>query len=129
MSLASGHQLGQYQIVSLLGKGGMGEVYRATDTQLKRDVALKVLPASFSADPERLGRFQREAEVLASLDHPNIAPIFGMVQQDGVRALALALVDGPISRTASPPVRFLLMKPSPSLSRSSQRSNTPTTAA
>jgi serine/threonine protein kinase len=95
MPLASGTELGHYKIQSLIGKGGMGEVYRATDTQLKRDVALKVLPATFSANPERLGRFQREAEVLASLDHPNIAPIFGMVQQDGVRALALALVDGP----------------------------------
>ena len=95
MPLSLGDQLGPYKIQSLLGKGGMGEVYRATDTQLKRDVALKVLPAAFANDPERLGRFQREAEVLASLDHPSIAPIFGMVESNGERALALALIEGP----------------------------------
>ena len=106
MGVAPGDQLGHYKIVSLLGKGGMGEVYRATDTQLKRDVALKVLPAVFVNDPERLGRFQREAEVLASLDHPNIAPIFGMVQAENVRALALALVEGPTlaDRISSGPI-------------------------
>jgi serine/threonine protein kinase len=73
----------------------MGELYRACDITLKRDVALKVLPAELSRDPERMARFQREAEVLASLDHPHIAPIFGMVESDDARALALSLVEGP----------------------------------
>jgi len=106
MPLAPGEQLGNYKIVEIIGAGGMGEVYRATDSQLKRDVALKVLPALFSSDPERMARFQREAEVLASLDHPNVAPIFGMVDADGVRALALSLVEGPTleDRIANGPV-------------------------
>jgi serine/threonine protein kinase len=95
MPLASGTQVGPYQITALIGKGGMGEVYRARDTTLKRDVALKVLPASLNADHDRIARFQREAEVLAQLDHPNIAPIFGMIESDGTRALALGLIEGP----------------------------------
>ena len=95
MPLARGDRLGPYEITEFIGKGGMGEVYRARDTQLKREVALKVLPAAFAEDPERLARFQREAEVVASLDHPNIAPVFGKVESDGVRALALGLVEGP----------------------------------
>ena len=73
----------------------MGQVYRATDTKLKRQVALKILPEAFSADPERLARFQREAEVLASLNHPNIAAIHGLEEADGIRALVLELVEGP----------------------------------
>ena len=73
MTLASGSKLGPYEVRSPLGAGGMGEVYRACDTTLGRDVALKVLPAAFLRDPERMARFQREAQVLASLDHPNIA--------------------------------------------------------
>src|SRR5215470_8716705 len=73
MALTIGTQLGSYEITALLGKGGMGEVYRARDTKLKRDVALKVLPEVFANDPSRMARFQREAEVLASLNHPNIA--------------------------------------------------------
>jgi hypothetical protein len=95
----SGTRLGAYDIVGLLGAGGMGEVYRARDTRLKREVALKILPDSFAADPERLARFQREAEVLASLNHPNIAGIHGI--EDGpldggghARALVLELVEG-----------------------------------
>jgi serine/threonine protein kinase len=72
----------------------MGEVYRATDTTLKRDVALKVLPAGFARDPDRLARFQREAEVLASFNHPNIAAIYGLAESDDVRALVLELVEG-----------------------------------
>src|SRR5712692_5843433 len=95
MSLGSGEKLGPYQILALLGAGGMGEVYRARDTTLKRDVALKVLPAAFLRDPERMARFQREAEVLASLDHPNIGPIYGLVESEGARALVLALIEGP----------------------------------
>ncbi len=89
MSLQFGQQLGSYEIIALLGKGGMGEVYRARDTKLKRDVALKVLPETFAQDPARLVRFQREAELLASLNHPNIAHIYGV---DG--ALVMELVEG-----------------------------------
>src|SRR3984893_6793114 len=95
MPLSIGDKLGHYEVISLLGKGGMGEVYRARDTTLKRDVALKVLPATFIRDPERLARFQREAEVLASLNHPNIAQIYGIAESDGVRALVMELVEGP----------------------------------
>ena len=73
MAVDNGGRIGPYEIIGTLGAGGMGEVYRATDTRLKRDVAIKVLPESFATDPERLARFQREAEVLASLNHPNIA--------------------------------------------------------
>src|SRR5207245_3225797 len=76
-ALQPGMQLGPYEIVSSLGKGGMGEVYRARDTKLRRDVAIKVLPDEFARDPERLARFQREAELLAALNHPNIAAIYG----------------------------------------------------
>ena len=78
-----------------LGRGGMGEVYRARDTKLGRDVALKVLPEPFATDPDRLARFQREARVLASLSHPNIGAIHGLEESDGVRALVLELVEGP----------------------------------
>jgi serine/threonine protein kinase len=78
MSLAVGARLGPYEITGSLGVGGMGEAYRARDTRLKRNVALKILPAEFAADADRLGRFQREAEVLASLNHPNIAAIHGI---------------------------------------------------
>ena len=95
MSLTAGTQLGPYQVVGLIGQGGMGEVYRARDTKLGRDVALKVLPDLFADDPERLARFQREARVLASLNHPNIASIYGLEESEGVRALVLELVEGP----------------------------------
>jgi|KBSSwiStaDraftv2_1062776.scaffolds.fasta_scaffold05980_3 serine/threonine-protein kinase len=95
MTLSSGTRIGPYEIVAPLGVGGMGEVYRATDTNLKRQVAVKVLPASFAADPERLARFQREAEVLAALNHPNIAHIHGLERSDGTIALIMELVDGP----------------------------------
>ena len=94
MSLAVGARLGPYEITGFLGVGGMGEVYRARDTRLKREVALKILPAEFAADPERLGRFQREAEVLASLNHPNIAAIHGVEESGGTRALVLELIEG-----------------------------------
>jgi len=90
-----GRMLGPYQVLSKLGEGGMGEVYRATDTNLKRQVAIKVLPEAVAADPERLARFQREAEVLAALNHPNIAHIHGLERADGVTALVMELVDGP----------------------------------
>ncbi len=78
MSLTLGDRLAHYDVTALIGEGGMGQVYQATDTKLKRQVALKILPEAFSADPERLARFQREAEVLASLNHPNIAAIYGL---------------------------------------------------
>src|SRR6266702_1041554 len=94
MSLTAGDKLGPYEIVALIGKGGMGEVYRARDTKLKRNVALKVLPETFARDPERMARFQREAEVLASLNHPNIAAIYGLAEADSVRALVMELVEG-----------------------------------
>ena len=94
MSLAVGSRVGPYEILSALGAGGMGEVYRARDTKLNRDVALKVLPDSFANDPDRLARFQREAQVLASLNHPNIAHIHGLEDSGGVRALVMELVEG-----------------------------------
>jgi len=87
--------LGPYEITSKLGEGGMGEVYRATDTKLRREVAIKVLPAAFVADQERLARFEREAQLLAQLQHPNIASIYGMEESDGTRALVMELVEGP----------------------------------
>ncbi len=92
MALASGTRLGPYAITAQIGKGGMGEVYRATDTKLKRDVAVKVLPSHVAADPERLARFQREAEVLASLNHPNIAAIYGLKEADSNKAFVMAKV-------------------------------------
>jgi len=95
VALSAGTRLGPYQVLSALGAGGMGEVYRATDTKLKRQVAIKVLPAAVTADHDRLARFQREAEVLASLNHPNIAAIYGLEDAGDVRALVLELVEGP----------------------------------
>ena len=95
MSLASGTRLGPYEILSLLGSGGMGEVYRARDTKLRREVALKILPEVFAADPERLARFRREAQVLATLNHPNIAAIYGVEDSGPLHALVLELVEGP----------------------------------
>ncbi len=92
--MESGTQLGQYEIISPLGEGGMGEVYRARDTNLDRDVAIKVLPEDFADDPERLARFEREAKLLASLNHPNIATIHGFDESDGVRFIAMELVEG-----------------------------------
>src|SRR5450432_1479440 len=95
MPLSAGDKLDHYEVVSLLGQGGMGEVYRVRDTKLKREVALKVLPATFLHDPDRMARFQREAQVLASLDHPNIGPIYGMADSEDYFGLVLALVEGP----------------------------------
>ncbi len=90
-----GQTLGHYRIIEKIGAGGMGEVYRARDTKLDRDVALKVLPEAFTSDPDRLARFEREAKVLASLNHPNIGHIYGLEEADGVKALVLELVEGP----------------------------------
>src|SRR4249919_2355372 len=94
MDLSPGTRLGSYEILSPIGAGGMGEVYRARDTKLGRDVAIKVLPAAFTADRDRLARFEREARVLASLNHPNIAAIYGLEQIGAVQALVLELVEG-----------------------------------
>jgi eukaryotic-like serine/threonine-protein kinase len=93
--ISPGARLGQYEILSALGAGGMGEVYRARDMKLDRDVAIKVLPEQFVADPERVARFQREAKTLAALNHPHIGGIYGLEDAGGVRALVLELVDGP----------------------------------
>ena len=95
MSLTPGTTLGPYEVIAEIGKGGMGEVYRARDTKLDRDVALKVLPQAFTDDPDRLARFEREAKVLASLNHPNIGHIYGLEEADGQKALVLELVEGP----------------------------------
>ncbi len=95
MALTPGTRLGPYEITAQIGVGGMGEVYRATDTKLKRDVAVKVLPSHVAADPERLARFQREAEVLAAPNHPNIAAIYGLEKSDRTTALVMELVEGP----------------------------------
>src|SRR5262245_53815763 len=94
MALTIGVQLGSYEITALLGKGGMGEVYRARDLKLKREVAIKILPEEFSLDAVRVSRFQREAEVLASLNHPNIAAIYDLAEASGTRFLVLELVEG-----------------------------------
>jgi serine/threonine protein kinase len=94
-SLRVGQRLGVYQVQALIGRGGMGEVYRARDTQLGRDVAIKILPNAFTTDPDRLARFEREARMLAALHHPNIATIYGLEGQDGpVRAIVMELVEG-----------------------------------
>ena len=95
MPLTPGTSLGHYDVTSLLGEGGMGQVWQATDTQLNRQVALKILPDAFAADPDRLARVTREAQILASLNHPNIAAIYGIEEAEGTRALVLELVEGP----------------------------------
>ena len=95
MSLSPGTRLGHYDVTALIGEGGMGQVWQATDTQLNRQVALKILPDAFAAEPDRLARFTREAQILASLNHPNIAAIYGIEEAAGTRALVLELVEGP----------------------------------
>ena len=90
-----GKSIAHYRVTEMLGKGGMGEVYRATDTKLGREVALKVLPPVFANDSQRMARFKREAHVLASLNHPNIASIYGLEEADGIHCLVLELVEGP----------------------------------
>src|SRR5215207_6518721 len=94
MSVQTGTRVGPYEILSSLGAGGMGEVYRARDGTLQRDVALKILPQSFATDPERLARFRREAQVLASLNHPHIGAIYGFEDSGDTHALVLELVEG-----------------------------------
>ncbi|HKE88021.1 MAG TPA: serine/threonine-protein kinase, partial [Vicinamibacterales bacterium] len=113
MALPIGSRIGAFEITGTLGAGGMGEVYRARDTRLSRDVALKILPELFAADSDRLSRFQREAQILASLNHPNIAAIHGLEEgppEGGppVHALVLELVEGPTlaDRVAQGPIPF-----------------------
>ena len=93
-AVAVGSRLGDYEVTAFIAAGGMGEVYRARDTKLGRDVAIKILPQAFTTDPERLARFEREARVLASLNHPHIGAIYGLEDVDGVPALVLELIDG-----------------------------------
>src|ERR1700749_4456448 len=95
MTLRSGTRLGPYEILSPLGAGGMGEVYRARDAKLDREVALKVLPEAFARDAERMARFEREAKVLASFNHPNIASVYGFEDSGPTHALVMELVEGP----------------------------------
>jgi eukaryotic-like serine/threonine-protein kinase len=109
MALPAGTRIGSYEVIGQIGAGGMGEVYRATDTRLKREVALKILPESFATDAERLARFQREAEVLASLNHPNIAHVHGLERSDGVQALVMELVDGATLAGPLPLERALML--------------------
>jgi len=97
VALRPGTRVGPYEIATQIGAGGMGEVYRATDTNLKRQVAIKVLPEAVASDAERLARFQREAQVLASLNHPNIGAIYGLERADGTTALVMELVEGDLS--------------------------------
>ena len=94
MSITPGTRLGPYEVISPLGEGGMGVVYRARDTQLQRQVALKLLPDHFANDSDRLSRFQREAQVLASLNHPNIAQIYGLEKAGAVSCIVMELVEG-----------------------------------
>ena len=94
MAISVGSQLGMYEITALIGEGGMGRVFRARDTKLGRDVALKVLPDAWSRDPERLARIEREAQVLASLNHPHIAAIHHLEQRDGATVLVMEFVPG-----------------------------------
>src|SRR5262245_55217755 len=114
MALAPGTRIGSYQVVSALGAGGMGEVYRSRDSKLKREVAIKVLPAEFSRDAERIRRFRREAEVLATLNHPHIAQIYGLEEDGGTLCLVLELVEGEtlveqIARGAMPVQEVLMI--------------------
>ncbi len=95
MAPIPGTRLGSYEVTAQIGVGGMGEVYRATDTTLNRQVAVKVLPESLASDAERIARFEREAKTLASLNHPNIAQIYGFEKSSGVHALVMELVEGP----------------------------------
>jgi hypothetical protein len=94
VTMTRGRRIGVYEIVAPIGAGGMGEVYRAKNTRLRRDVAINILPRAFNTDPDRLARFEREARVLASLNHPNIATIHGVEEGDGIKALVLELVPG-----------------------------------
>ena len=94
MPLAAGTRLGPYEVTAQIGAGGMGEVYQATDTKLEREVAVKILPEKMAERPDRMARFQREAKLLAALDHPHIAAIHGLHEEDGQHFLVMELVEG-----------------------------------
>ena len=117
--MESGTKLGHYEVLSLLGQGGMGEVWRARDQKLGREVAIKTLPEEFAKDEERLARFEREAKLLASLNHPNIATIHGLEEHEGTRFLVLELVEGDTLGFVHPvwPTFDRLIWPTPSVSR------------
>ena len=128
MALQPGTTLGPYSVTAKIGEGGMGEVYRARDTKLDRDVALKVLPEAFTSDPDRLARFEHEAKVLASLNHPNIGHIYGLEEADGHKALVLELVEGPpfntcFRETMRSLLRTRTSNSSPSSGRSRSKGN------
>src|SRR5882672_10141428 len=94
MPITPGSRIGPYEVIAALGEGGMGVVFRGRDTRLNRDVALKLLPDHFANDPDRLARFQREAQLLASLNHPNIAQIYGLEESNDARCIVMELVEG-----------------------------------
>jgi serine/threonine protein kinase len=129
LALTPGTRLGVYEVTAQIGEGGMGQVYRATDTKLKRQVAIKILPPSLAADHDRLARFQREAEVLASLNHPNIAAIYGLEDSGGMTALVMDLSRATISRNALRVARLHSTTRCPSRSRSRRRSRPRTNRA
>ena len=114
MPLQPGTTLGPYSVTAKIGEGGMGEVYRARDTKLDRDVALKVLPQAFTDDPDRLARFEREAKVLASLNHPNIGHIYGLEEVRVRRRLSSSWLKARRWRIGSPKARSRLMRRCPS---------------
>ena len=121
MPLASGVRLGAYEIVDALGAGGMGEVYRARDTRLKREVAIKVLPEAVAQDADRLARFRREAELLAGLNHPNIAAVYGLEESGGITAIVLELVEGETLEQRIEASASGMEKPSTEVSRNACR--------
>jgi eukaryotic-like serine/threonine-protein kinase len=106
MTIGPGVRVGPYEVTALIGEGGMGKVWRAHHLTLKRDDALKVLPDVFASDPERLARFQREAQVLASLNHPNIARVYGLEHANGTQALVMELIEGRPTGWRRQAVRF-----------------------
>ena len=121
--------IAHYRVTAKLGAGGMGEVYRARDERLGRDVALKVLPQAFAADSARMARFAREAQLLAALNHPHIAAIYGLEEAGPVRTLIMELVEGPTLAERIAQGRFRSTRPCPSPGRLRKPLNTPTTAA
>jgi serine/threonine protein kinase len=127
MAIVPGARVGAFEVLGSLGAGGMGEVYRARDTRLHRDVALKVLPALLSQDPDRLARFEREATVLAALNHPNIAAVYGVAES--VNAIVMELVEGETLASGSRADHCPSTKPSQSRGRSPMRSMRRTSAA
>jgi serine/threonine protein kinase len=129
MRLAAGERLGHYEIHALLGAGGMGEVYRATDTRLGREIALKVLPSEMAADHDRLMRFHREARAAAALNHPNIVTLYSAEEIDGIHFFTMELVDGRPLDELIPRRGFRPIASSNSRPRWRRRSPLPTTRA